>query len=303
MIKLPTLPIILCIILIHSNALALQSVKVRKDKFNDRNLTEFLQKKDKKEHWDFWQHEIQKYLDPDSDDNEKLKEIEAILTKDIHEKYKRELSLVPIKRDIKKAKSSKSMAVRAYGYKINLPWGKEDEIFRFDTALGVFKYNNWAIVFDNPTENSLPGSYAYKDWKSEDHLNLIFYNGPPKNQYEFTSAVLHANASDLTNSYDIKRRIKEKVLLWSLIFIKQLYTLEYEKLDYYVNSIYSFDETNVKGFQIGNPKSTDLIVLVLFPNDDVELNLQIFKGKNGEVTQDHIDYIIHNFEQIKENKQ
>jgi len=86
------------------------------------------------------------------------------------------------------------------------------------------------------------------------------------------------------------------------MMLKTIYTKEFDRKGF-VDSIYSFNESNVKGFQIGNPITTDIIVLILFPNSDVELNVFVFEGENGEVTQDHIDYIIYNFEQIKENNQ
>lgn len=295
--KLLILSITLPLILINSNAIALESTQERKDKFNVENFTKLLNKNDNEEYLNFQQREIQKYLNPNFNNIEKLLEIEAYLTKKIHEDFKRELVLVPVSRDIKKTNRSKSFTVKAYGYKINLPWEKADEIYRFDTDLVVLKTNNWLVVFNNPSENILcPG--LYKDWKSEGHLDLIFYNGPPKNEYEFISAMLNANASDLSDTYDIETRFKEKILLWTLMMIKKMYILEYDKQGP-VNLIYSFDEANVKGFQIGNPKTTDLIMLVLFPNSDVALNVRVFEGENGEVTQDHIDYIIHNFEQIK----
>ena len=300
--KLLILSISLPLILINSNAVALEITQERKDKFNVGNFTKFLNKSDNEENLNFLQREIKKYLNPNFNNIEELLEKEAYLTKIIHEDFKRELVLVPVSRDIKKTKRSKSFTVKAYGYKIDLPWEKTKEVYRFKTDFCVLKTGNWLVLFSNPSENFFFPLDFYKDWKSEGHLDLIFYNRPPKSKYEFISAVLNAKESDLTDSYDIEKSLKEKVLLWTLMLLKSRYTKEFDRKGF-VDSIYSFNESNVKGFQIGNPITTDIIALILFPNSDVELNVLVFEGENGEVTQDHIDYIIYNFEQIKENNQ
>jgi len=151
--KLLILSISLSLILINSNAVALEITQESKDKFNVQNFTKFLNKNDNEEYLNFLQREIKKYLNPNFNNIEELLEIEAYLAKIINEDFKRELVLVPVSRDIKKTKHSKSFTVKAYGYKINLPWEKTEEIYRFDTDFCVSKTGNWLVLFSNPSEN------------------------------------------------------------------------------------------------------------------------------------------------------
>ena len=80
-----------------------------------------------------------------------------------------------------------------------------------------------------------------------------------------------------------------------LLNVKEMYFYASKERGGDARSIYFFEEPNVKGFQIGTIDKLASISLILFPTNNKELSVHILKLQNGEITQDHIDFIIHNF--------
>ena len=226
------------------------------------------------------------------DDFIRLSEIDKKLTY-ILKKYKKEMELVPIKKVFGSAQKNNFISFSAFGYNIQLPWKDHDETYRTDPASCIVKFNQWLVAIEDPSGGT--GSLAYETWKYE-LLDSIFNNDPPNNLYDFVKIILCTSYNDLQNEQNLLKSVRQKSLLTTLLIVKRLYIHENPEQGIYADSIFSFDLPNIKGFQIGRPSTSNQTILILFPNNDTELTIRIIKGKKGAVTQNHVDYIIRNFE-------
>ncbi len=223
---------------------------------------------------------------------EKLRQIDEIFKRTIKE-YKRELALVPVRRIVKQPKGHISNLFKAFGYKMLLPWEKESSRYHSELISYIVKHGSWIVVVENPKDGFWSG--AYESWKYDAWFDFIYYDIPSDSLFGFTKSVLSVNSVDLyllQDELEIYKKMSQ-IILGSKI--KWVFTSKSKKHGRYVDSIYSFDLPNVKGFQIGKPDTSKLTHLILFPKKNIELNIEIFKGENGNITQDHIDQIIRTF--------
>jgi hypothetical protein len=59
--------------------------------------------------------------------------------------------------------------------------------------------------------------------------------------------------------------------------------------------LYGYLSGSIKAFQLGNPTYCDVITLLIFPDNDRELRLEL-SGRKGKIRQPDIDFILTNFE-------
>ena len=163
----------------------------------------------------------------------------------------------------------------------------------------ILEHGNWLVVVENPKDGFW--SNSYESWKYDAWFDFIFYDIPPDSVFGFTKSILSLNSSDLNLLKDQLEIYKKKSQIIIGSKIKWIFTSESKKLGIYVDSISSIDLPNVKGFQIGKPDTSKRTHLILFPKKNIELNIEIIEGENGNVTQDNIDQIIRTFSPDSKN--
>jgi len=236
-------------------------------------------------------------IDPigaDLDRKEKLQQFN-ILFADTIEKKKKELSLIPIYRTIEETGAGTETIFLGFGYKMILPWDNHTTKHHLDYCAYIVSPKEWLVVIENPRDSI--GTTTFQQFRSEAWFDYLFYDIPQNNQFEFVKSILKANPADLNKIHDQGQIYYKKVQLIIASLLKPLFMPGHTERDDYVDSIYYFTLPNVKGFQIGKPEKDKITRLVLYPEDNKEIHIIVYEGENGHVTQDHIDFMIRNFEQ------
>lgn len=279
-------------LIISPSIFAAQQTQTAAKEINIEKFKDLIRNYDKGSNLDRLNPEIWNLLNGENSYNQKqLKELDNFLRIFINNQFEsqRQLSLIPQRRKINRTNKFDSNVYFVYGCELKLPWRDKAQIndWKYNTFIG--KKQKWALLFDNPEETYLTPGSDFFEKLDQNLLYMLFLNQLPSNSFEFVKAALNTNANDLSNAYNIRN----KLIVFLLSNVKHMYLFESNLRD--ASSLYFFEEPNVKGFQIGAIDKGNAISLILFPTDNKELSVYVMKGANGEITQDHIDFIIHNF--------
>lgn len=291
-LKLRKLLIILIIFLISVSEILASESPIKDKPEQSINYLKEIIKESKDGKSGLLKSDIWKYFNENNTANdEEHKLIDAWLKDFLIEKFERVLSIKLEKISIGKSDKYDSKHYAVYGYGLKIPWSDEDEVNISEHSSIIVRFHHWLVLVDNPI-NKLGPSCMFTD-SSIDFYSL-FNNESPVTKFEFAKMALDYNSTDFYNAYNIRK----KMIALALMFVKEDYA-RMTRGTLHPNSIYYFDEPNVKGFQIGSVENNNPVSLSLFLNDDEELNISIFKVDGEIITQSHIDFIINNIQKLK----
>ncbi len=200
------------------------------------------------------------------------------------------LNVMPKLRNLSPKHTNNEMVFSAFGYKMLIPWNKSPQYNNGEMAKLVYFLHEQGITVNKPEKFPLNVYQSFKESKEADdiaHFNFVFAN-KFQNNFDFVKSSFYSEP----NLFAVFKPIEEVTLLY--------YQLTTKRMHYHggitPKHIYYFEADNCKGFQIGDPSISRIVLLWLYPDPDKEIEINIHALEVGNVKQEDIDLIITTFE-------
>ncbi len=201
------------------------------------------------------------------------------------------LQIIPEQLEIDKSIDIRGYDFFAYGYKVKVPFKSNPDFFiNSSMKTGTsFDSNGFSVVFHRPNASPL-----------KTHTELLIDAGLLNDVEQFEKLInekYNSFYAFVRSSFDSTPSVFS--VLFSnknskLLLYKQTTKYSHVLLRHTDKRIYFFETSNCKGFQVGELKNEKNVTLWLYPNDEIEIQLDIIAAK-GNLSQIDIGMIILSF--------
>jgi hypothetical protein len=189
--------------------------------------------------------------------------------------------------------AAKAAQLKAYDFEVNAPWAGNPKPTPTETSVGFHYASGQVLVFFDPEaqldtlrsiQNSNPVEFQ--------RFTNVFVDKPINSNFELYRAVYSSAPSQVSPFMDARDTMRMNVLLlWKLSFGFDLPS---------DTGLYSFDWSNIHGFQFGDPAKGVPVALRAFDDRGHQFRflLTTTPGSNAKITQDDVDGILRTIQPV-----
>jgi hypothetical protein len=177
---------------------------------------------------------------------------------------------------------SSGIAIEQFGYTVRFPWSKVNVRRDFKSATSLGFEGGAGVLLMNPAD-AINGLDAYRG-SQEATMRKLVGDKAFQSRFDFFATELQSSPADMGLLHSRARNARAIVLLG----------LKGMEVDKGTTAIYPVSSSSVRGFQIGDPKTTpQLVRLILFDHKDREMEIILHGSKTGPgLTQEQVNGIV-----------
>ena len=195
------------------------------------------------------------------------------------------LNLQPEERDINIVNLKIGYEYNMFGCKLNLPFNNEPKMIETEISKQIYVPDEFLFSIIKPNFDYLEHIHNIKignEFKNLADFNKAF-STDFNNGFDFVQASFYARPSI---EYLFKSKDEADLLLY-----KVATKWSHIKMGKISLKILSFKTDHFRGFQIGDPQNSEVVVLWLYPDSGAEYEIHL-ASKNGFLKQEHIDGVL-----------